>query len=130
MSARSELRSDRGAAAVEFALILPLLILLLMGIVQFGRVLNTQITLTGAAREGVRVMAIQDDAVAARAATIQAAPSLNPPLAPGEIAVSGCSSGPYPSYTVTATRTVSYSIPLWGQLTIPLNGEGVMRCGG
>jgi Flp pilus assembly protein TadG len=45
---------DRGAAAVELALVLPLLLLLLFGIVDFGRMLHAQITLTEAAREGAR----------------------------------------------------------------------------
>ena len=46
--------ADRGAAAVEFALLLPLLLILVFGIIDFGRMLNAQITLTEAAREGAR----------------------------------------------------------------------------
>jgi Flp pilus assembly protein TadG len=41
---------DRGAAAVEFALLLPLLLLLVFGIIDFGRALNAEITITQAAR--------------------------------------------------------------------------------
>jgi len=41
--ARSAAR-DRGAAAVEFALLLPVLLLLVFGIIDFGRALNAQIT--------------------------------------------------------------------------------------
>ena len=48
------LRSERGAAAVEMALMLPVLILLIGGIVDFGRAYYTQIMLTNAAREGAR----------------------------------------------------------------------------
>ncbi|MDY0223271.1 MAG: pilus assembly protein [Desulfobacterium sp.] len=46
--------SETGAAMVEFALILPLLVLLLLGIIQFGFIFNAQITLTSAVREGAR----------------------------------------------------------------------------
>jgi len=46
---------DRGATAVEFALLLPVLLLLLFGIIDFGRALNAQITLTQAVREGARL---------------------------------------------------------------------------
>jgi Flp pilus assembly protein TadG len=46
---------DRGSAAVEFALLLPVLLLLIFGVVDFGRALNAQITLTQAAREGARL---------------------------------------------------------------------------
>jgi Flp pilus assembly protein TadG len=49
---------DRGAVAVEFALLLPILLLLLFGIVDFGRALNAQITLTQLAREGARLYAL------------------------------------------------------------------------
>ncbi len=51
---------DRGATAVEFALVLPLLLLLVFGIIDFGRALNAQITLTQAAREGARLEALGD----------------------------------------------------------------------
>ena len=56
--ARSAAR-DRGAAAVEFALLLPVLLLLVFGIIDFGRALNAQITLTQAAREGARIAALR-----------------------------------------------------------------------
>lgn len=46
---------DRGAAAVEFALLLPVVLLIVFGIIDFGRALNAQITLTQAAREGARL---------------------------------------------------------------------------
>ncbi len=51
-------RRDRGASAVETALVLPLLLLLVFGVIDFGRMLNTQITLTEAAREGARAVAL------------------------------------------------------------------------
>lgn len=51
-------RSDRGAAAVEFALLLPLLMLIVCGIIDFGGQLNAQNALTQAAREGVRLAAL------------------------------------------------------------------------
>lgn len=48
------LRNERGQALVEFALILPILLILIMGIVQFGLVLNAYITIENASREGAR----------------------------------------------------------------------------
>lgn len=50
----ARVRSESGAAAVEMALVLPLLLLLVGGVVDFGRAYFTQITLTSASREGVR----------------------------------------------------------------------------
>ncbi|MGD0686970.1 MAG: TadE/TadG family type IV pilus assembly protein [Streptosporangiaceae bacterium] len=57
---------DRGAAAVEFALLLPLLLLIVFGIIDFGRALNAQITLTQAAREGARLEALDQPNVVSR----------------------------------------------------------------
>ncbi|MHA1221536.1 MAG: TadE/TadG family type IV pilus assembly protein [Candidatus Heimdallarchaeota archaeon] len=47
-------RDQNGATAVEFALILPLLILLIFGIIEFGLLLYDQQILTNACREGAR----------------------------------------------------------------------------
>ena len=52
---------DRGAAAVELALVLPVLLIILFGIIDFGRMLHTQITLTEAAREGARAESLGSD---------------------------------------------------------------------
>jgi Flp pilus assembly protein TadG len=43
---------------VEFAILLPVLLLLVFGIIDFGRALNAQIALTQAAREGARLDAL------------------------------------------------------------------------
>jgi Flp pilus assembly pilin Flp len=48
-------RDEGGAAAVEFALLLPLIVLLLFGIIEFGLAFNTRIQATNAAREGARM---------------------------------------------------------------------------
>lgn len=49
---------ERGAAAVEFALILPILLVLVGGVIDFGRLYLTQIQLSNAARDGVRLAAM------------------------------------------------------------------------
>src|SRR5205823_1234240 len=49
---------DRGSVAVEFALLLPVLLLIIFGVIDFGRAINAQITLTQAAREGARLDAL------------------------------------------------------------------------
>lgn len=47
-------RAQRGAAAVELALVLPVLLLVIGGVVDFGRALYTKVIITNAAREGAR----------------------------------------------------------------------------
>ena len=55
---RRPCRDERGAATVEFALILPLLVLLVFGIVQFSLAYNRQQGLHAAAREGARMASL------------------------------------------------------------------------
>jgi hypothetical protein len=54
-------RADDGAAAVEFALLLPLLIALLFGFIQFGIAFNDRIQATNAAREAARLAVVGID---------------------------------------------------------------------
>jgi len=91
---------DRGATAVEFALLLPLLLLLVFGIVDFGRAINTQITLTQAAREGARLAALGQPNVVS--GTQAAATGLSPVT----VAVTSCPSGA--TQTTSAVVKASY----------------------
>lgn len=50
-------KTEEGQAIVEFALIMPILILLLLGVVYFAMAFNLQMVLNGAAREGARAWA-------------------------------------------------------------------------
>jgi Flp pilus assembly protein TadG len=52
------LKDQKGQSMVEFALVLPILALLLFGIIQFGIVFNNYITLTDATRAGARKAAV------------------------------------------------------------------------
>jgi Flp pilus assembly protein TadG len=47
-------RGERGTAALEFALVCPILILLVMGTIEFGLVINKKTVVSNAAREGAR----------------------------------------------------------------------------
>ena len=59
---------DRGQATVELALVLPILVLLLGGIVWIGNLMATQVQLEHAAREGARAAAVEPGAAAPLAA--------------------------------------------------------------
>ena len=65
----SWLRDDHGQALVEMALVLSILLLLLTGIVEFGRVLSAQLVVSHASREGARlgVVGAADDLIKQRA---------------------------------------------------------------
>jgi len=53
--------SSRGQTLVEFALLSPIIILLLVGIIDFGMAMDRRIVLQHAAREGARLAAVTDD---------------------------------------------------------------------
>lgn len=65
-------RSTRGQGLVEFALVLPLLMILLLGVADFGRIFSAGITLEAAARDGAEATAIER--------------LHNPPTTPGDVA--------------------------------------------
>jgi Flp pilus assembly protein TadG len=122
-------RNDRGAAAVEFALVVPILVLLVIGIMEFSRLYNEQISLTNAARSAARVMAISNDQGDAIDAAIAGAPSLDPAISGGDVSFSPatCTAG------AIMTVAVDYDAALitgWFGTTIALEGEGAMPCGG
>jgi Flp pilus assembly protein TadG len=130
---RKGLRTERGATAVEFALVVPLLIVLMIGIAEFGRAFQVQGTLSAAAREGVRLMALQNDPAAARAAVRDAASSLDPGITDAQIVISPASCPVLNSGSTSVRVTINYPMPyLTGFFGtgLDLTGTGVMRCNG
>ena len=55
------LKNSRGQSLVEFALALPILLLIVIGIIQFGIVWYSQVTITSASREGARMASVGDN---------------------------------------------------------------------
>lgn len=136
---------EKGAVAVEFALVLPIFLMLVLGIFEFGRAFNIQVSLSEAARESARYAAVHYadsgfSAGAAQAVGVAAAPSvaLGAPnigisyrKADGSVAAA-CGSG------VSAVSTVTFPTGFLTGLDklidankpFTLTGIGVMRCGG
>jgi Flp pilus assembly protein TadG len=128
---------DRGAAAVEFALCLPLLLLIVFGIIDFGRALNAQITLTQAAREGVRLAALGYSNGAIQARADAAAPGLSG-LSVTIAANCPAGAGPTANAEVDVSYSFSFITPV-GAIAgmfggsgfgspIVLTAQGVMPC--
>lgn len=131
---RTRLRDEDGASAVEFAFIVPLLLVLVLGIAEFGHAFQVQGTLSAAAREGARVMALQNDPAAARTAVRDASPTLDPVVTNAQITVTPPTGCPPSSTTTQNVRvTVAYPMPFLTDFfgaDIDLTGTGVMRCNG
>ncbi|MBM3673586.1 MAG: pilus assembly protein [Actinobacteria bacterium] len=128
-------RGDQGAAAIEFALVLPVLILLVFGIASFGIGYNRKQGLQAAAREGARLAALpQSTSTNIRAKVNAALDGVLPSGATRTITITPATLRPCdlvaPNTQVTVTVTAPYavSIPLFGTQTVTMAGKGVFRC--
>jgi Flp pilus assembly protein TadG len=112
--------------------VLPLLVLLLMGIIEFSRAYNAKETMQYAAREGARTLSIKADAGAAQAVTVDRLAAL-PNSAAAAVATTPCPStvtSPTQKATVTVTYPLDYNIPLFDSGTWTLSATASMRCNG
>ena len=104
------IKSERGQSLVEFALILPLFIIVLFGIMEFGRLWEMTNLITSASREGARVAAIsgssQSQAINAAQHVLSAAN-----IDDATVSVAG----PNSESEVSVTVTVHYT-PLTGSI--------------
>ena len=71
-SGRDRHPGDRGQGTVEFALLLPVLLVLVLAVLQVGLVVRSQVQTTHAAREAARVVAVTGDADLAAGAAARA----------------------------------------------------------
>jgi len=96
--------AESGAAAVEFALVCVLLVMLVVGMVEIGRLYAAQLSVTHAAREGARAAAVGHfDAAYVKQQAV--------PLNPAFVTV-GQSQGVDPSGDEYVQVTVSYPISI------------------
>lgn len=107
------MRSERGQAMTEFALVLPVLVLMLFAVIQFGITFNNYITVTDAVRAGARKAAVSrgaaDPTRAVEAAVRASAAGLDQDRLGVEI------ESPFERGTdVTVTASYPYSISLLG----------------
>jgi Flp pilus assembly protein TadG len=124
---RNSRRDERGAAAVEFALVLPLLVMLVFGIFQFSIAYNRMQGLHAAAREGARLASLPDTTSGEIVAKVNDALTGvvdSATIDPGE-SCSGRSGDPV---IVTVTYDNPIDIPFWGGPTVTLTGRGEFRC--
>jgi len=127
-------RDERGAAAVEFALLLPLLVVILFGIIAFGIALSQMLAYVSAAREGARYAAVhcRPDATSCTGALIVArvvAASDGNPVGPGTpTADRDCSVVPGELVTVSWNQVVPIEVPLLPDLSWDTTISGTFRC--
>jgi Flp pilus assembly protein TadG len=100
---------DRGTAAVEFALVLPLVLTITLAMVQVGLLVRDRLVVESAARAGARVAAVQDDGAAIQAAVTDAASALDAAAVTVRTVRSGTRGDPV---TVSVAYTSAVRVPL------------------
>jgi len=121
--------NTRGNAIVEFALVLPILLLVLFGITEFGRMILTTNILNTASREGARLAAVspagETAAIEARVNEVLAAAKVHPKAVTVEYLLAANSV----RVTVTADFDILSRSVLPSSLrgTIELRGQTVFR---
>ena len=114
-------RSQKGQSLVEFVLVLPIFIILLFGIMEFGRIWETMNVLTSAAREGARVAAVTNpDAGAATSAAQNLLTSANIRNVTVNV------TGPNSSDQVVVTVSCNY-VPLTGGIVPGIGSLSLSR---
>ncbi|MGH2529049.1 MAG: TadE/TadG family type IV pilus assembly protein [Actinomycetota bacterium] len=129
---------EDGVAATEFALILPVLALILFGTIEFGRVLSQYQVYQGAAREGARCAAVK----ATDFSDCEIQPSIDNAAAPydpeedatvqivgGPMAPNGCTDADRgQDVQVSWEQPLDVNIPFWRAMTITSSIKAVFRC--
>jgi Flp pilus assembly protein TadG len=124
--------TDRGAAAVELAIILPILLLILVGILEFGREYSKYQVLQGAAREGARLASVRADPSSVVSRVYEAADPFTPTSSPSVSTSSGAAQCDIltkgEAVTVSWTQDFDLDIAFWGDVSFSRPIKGVFRC--
>ena len=111
---RIQIRNEQGQAMTEFALVLPVLALILFAVIQFGIVFNNYVTLTDATRAGARKAAVSRDDPNRDADVMAAVQNSASDLDGSKLSVSPPTSTWNSGDDVTVTASYPYSISLLG----------------
>jgi Flp pilus assembly protein TadG len=117
MNTRARWSSSRGSESVEMAVVLPLLLGVMLGIIEFGFLFQRYVVLTNAAVEGARIAGLPGYAAADAEARVRdyalnsgipdAATSVVPVVAPVDLP--GAGGGTWPGMQVTVTHVYNYT---------------------
>ena len=141
MSTRRKLRGEEGAAAVEFALVVSLLFVLLFGIMEFGLAFFELQNLRSASREGARAASIGGNRAEVRAAIVDGASGSLPsgydgftPSGAGPFCTSANQGDqievtlPRNTLPTNVQSTFEINIPLIPEFTLTPDIRGSFRC--
>lgn len=123
-------KERRGQALVEIALVLPLLLIILVGIIDFGRIFHGYIVITQAAREGARWGALGYDDTKITAAVSDATATLDPANLTLSVEPEAASRSPGEQIIVQITYKVYLTTPFLSAVLpnpVQLTAKTIMR---
>jgi Flp pilus assembly protein TadG len=115
--------SSRGQSAVEFALVLPIFLVIVFAIVDFSMALNAKLTVTNAAREGARVLVAGANCSTVTTQAQNVASHLHPPVSV-TISPPSCTGNSGDEMAVTVSYQYSYITPV-GKFISLLGGGSI-----
>jgi Flp pilus assembly pilin Flp len=135
---RITLRGERGQAAVEFALVVPVICLLVLALIDFGKALNYWLDTSHLANEGARMAAVLGNSpepggnwkqwIQQQAETTELRNGTGSVTSPAQVCVSFPNGAPKIGDPVKVTVAAPYKwIPFVGGATINLRAEATMR---
>jgi Flp pilus assembly protein TadG len=112
---RNLLRRESGQALVEFTLLIPVLLFVLLAIAQFGGLYNHYVTITDATRAGARAAVVSRLAADPSGTAVQAVRDSAHELDQAQLTVTVSPSPPWTSgQQITVTASYPYSLDLAG----------------
>lgn len=124
------LKNNKGQALVEFAIIIPILFLLIMGILQFGMMLNSYLTIENASREGAREGIAGSSDADIRSRILAVTPNLDHNDLTITITPDENSRSAGDTLTVTVTYNYKLTVPIISTIfhnAVNINGQTSMR---
>lgn len=138
MQGRSRRARDAGAAAVEFALVFPMLVVLVFGIIDFGALVNAHVTLANATRDAARAASLSATEAEIRTQATAGIASMSAADRATAVTTVTCTKtagacSPYTQATSGDTTIVSIAVthnwlfPLWPVPAVTISKTSQMR---
>ena len=115
------LKNDEGVTAIEFAIISPVLILLMTGVFQFGIAMNQYLNLTNAVAQGALTLALSRGSTTSYSAVTSAIGSAAPNLLPAQTTITVRINGVACTTDATCSAALIAGQPALVRATYPCN---------
>lgn len=123
----SRLGDERGVAAVELAILMPILVTILFGITTFGSFMAQFATLANAAREGARAASVRrPDLIQARVTDAAAGFEIAPGTPAADIECTDATTGQ--PVTVSWLQHYTIQVPMLPDMSTDITMRGVFQC--